>query len=340
MKVNIKKISELSGFSPATVSNALNNKRGVNHETAEQVIKIARKYGYITEDKIKRIKLVTYRDSGEVFSDSPFFSVLMESVENESRKSGYETTIFNLYRRKPDYEERVNELLSDTSSAILLVGTELSEQDALPFQKAGVPLVLLDCWFDNLSFNAVLMNNEDSVCQAVNYLISRGHRKIGYLRGDVRIRNFECRSRGYHRAMATSGLQVDEKYIFNVPPSIAGAYDAFNKILSKDTEMPTAFFADNDMIALGAMQALQKNNYCIPDDISIIGFDDITFCEVFAPGLTTMKVYKKELGQIAVRKLIELIKSPSQVKVRTQLCNKLILRGSVAAPKENEGVIA
>ena len=85
---------------------------------------------------------------------------------------------------------------------------------------------------------------------------------------------------------------------------------------------------------------MQKNNYCIPDDISIIGFDDITFCEVFAPGLTTMKVYKKELGQIAVRKLIELIKSPSQVKVRTQLCNKLILRGSVAAPKENEGVIA
>ncbi len=334
MKVNIKKISEMSGFSPATVSNALNNKRGVNRETAGKIIEIARQYGYITEERIKRIKLVTYRDSGEVFSESPFFSVLMESVENESRKSGYETTIFNLYRSKPDYEERVKELLSDTSAAILLVGTELNKQDAELFQKAAVPLVLLDCWFDDLSFNAVLMNNEDSVYQAVDYLIAQGHTRIGYLRGGVRIRNFECRARGYRRAMEARHLPIESRFIFDVPPSIAGAYETFNRILQNKSEMPTAFFADNDMIALGVMQALQKNDYHIPEDISIIGFDDITFCEVFAPGLTTIKVYKKELGQLAVRKLIELIKNPSRVKVRTQLCNELILRGSVAGPRQ------
>lgn len=333
VKVNIKKISELSGFSPATVSNALNNKRGVNRDTAERIIRIAHQYGYITANKIRSIKLVTYRDSGEVFSDSPFFAALLEGVENESRKSGYETAIFNLYRRQPDYKERVAELLNDTTSAILLIGTELSEQDAIPFQQAEVPLVLLDCWFDHLSFNAVLMNNQDSVCQAVNHLIDLGHQRIGYLQGKVRIRNFECRERGYRQAMAEHGLSVEDRYIFTVPPSISGAYEAMNQMLQAKPELPTAFFADNDMIALGAMQALQKNGYRVPDEISILGFDDITFCEVFNPPLSTIRVYKQELGQLAVQKLIELIHSKTKLRVRTQICNELIKRGSIAPPQ-------
>ena len=340
MKVNIKKLSELSGFSPATISNALHNKRGVSRETAEAVLKLARENGYLTKNTIKNIKLVTYSDSGEVFSDSPFFSVLMESVENEGRKSGYDTTIFNLYRRKPDYEQKLQQILSDTSSAILLMGTELNEEDAKSFLDAPVPLVLLDCWFDNLSFNAVLMNNEDSVGQAVNYLVSQGHTQIGYLRGSVRIRNFISRGRGYRRALETQGLPVEEKYMLDLRPSIAGAYHEMNRILKEGRQMPTAFIADNDMIALGAMQALQKNGYRIPEDISIIGFDDISFCEVFLPHLTTVSVHKKEMGRLAVKQLIKLIKNPGEVKVKTEICNELAIRGSVAAPRTDEPVAA
>ena len=121
MKINIKKLSELSGFSAATVSNALNGKRGVNHETAQQILALAREYGYVPASRIQSIRLVTYRDSGEVFSDAPFFSDLIESIENESRRNGYETKLVNLYRREPDYEEQVEDLLNDTSSAILLI---------------------------------------------------------------------------------------------------------------------------------------------------------------------------------------------------------------------------
>lgn len=336
MKINLKKISELTGFSLATVSNALNNKKGVNRETAEQILKVASEYGYVMENKIRRIKLVTYRDSGEVFSDSPFFAVLLESVENESRKSGYETTIFNLYRRHADYEERVQELLSDTSAAILLVGTELDEKEAAVFQKASVPLVLLDCWFENLSFNAVLMNNQDSVCQAIEYLSQLGHRKIGYLKGNVRIKNFEYREQGYRRGLVHQQLPCEEKYIFSVPPAIDGAFEAFDLILTKNKDLPTAFFADNDMIALGVMKALQKHGYRIPEDISIIGFDDINFCNLFTPTLTTLKVFKKELGQLAVRRLIRLIKTGSKIRTKTEICNELIERDSTAPIKSEE----
>jgi len=336
VKINIKKISELSGFSPATVSNALNNKRGVNRETAEQIIRIAREHGYITESKIKSIRVVSYRDSGEVFAESPFFSSLLESVADESRKQGYETTLLNLYRRKPNYEEQLSSLLSDTSSAILLVGTELSEEDALPFYETSAPLVLLDCNFDGLPFHSVLMDNVRSVYRAVNYLIEQGHRSIGYLRGSVRIRNFQCRERGFFLAMQKAGIPVEDKYIMDVQPSIIGSHDCMNRLLDEGVELPTAFFADNDMIALGAMQALQNHGYRIPEDISIIGFDDITFSKVFSPGLTTVRVHTKELGKLAVRRLIELIKKPQRIKVCTQLCTDLVLRGSVAARNAEE----
>jgi LacI family transcriptional regulator len=335
MKISIKKISELSGYSPATVSNALNNKKGVNRETSEQIFKIAQEYGYLNETKIKNIKVVTYRDSGKVFSDSPFFSALLEGVENASRQSGYETTIFNLYRNSPDYEERVNQILNDTSSAILLVGTELNEQNAKAFQKTSVPLVLLDCWFENLSFNAVLMNNIDSVSQAVNYLVEHGHSQIGYLKGDVRIQNFQCRQNGYERALQDNALTSRSQYIVEVPTTMDEVFATVDSFLQTKPELPTAFFADNDMIALGAMKAFQKNGYRIPEDISIIGFDDISFCSVFTPALTTVRVFKQEMGQLAVQRLITLMKTNTKTKVKMQICNELIERDSVVYLKTN-----
>lgn len=334
MKVNIKKLSELSGYSPATISNALHNRRGVSRQTAAKVWKLAQEAGYKVKTSTRSIKLVTYSDSGEVFSDSPFFTTLMEGVENEARRRGFDTTIFNLYRRQPDYEQKLQQLLADTSSALLLMGTELGEQDAKRFLEAKAPLVLLDCSFDTLNFDAVLMDNENSVAQAVDYLVSRGHTEIGYLRGSVRIRNFIKRGRGYRRAMEVHGLPINERFVLDLRPSIAGAYQAMDAILKTGRPMPTAFIADNDMIALGAMQALQRNGYRIPEDISVIGFDDISFCEVFLPHLTTVRVYKKELGQVAVQELIALMQNPERVKTKTTTLNELIIRNSVAAPRK------
>jgi DNA-binding LacI/PurR family transcriptional regulator len=334
VKVNIKRLSELSGYSPATISNALHNRRGVSQQTAAKVWKLARKAGYKVKSNVTNIKLVTYSDSGEVFSDSPFFTTLLEGVENEARRCGYDTTIYNLYRRQADYPQKLQQLLTDPSSAILLLGTELSEEDAPPFLKAQSPLVLLDCSFDKLNFDAVLMDNESSVAQAVDYLISQGHTEIGYLRGSVRIRNFIKRGRGYRRAMEAHGLPINEKYVLDLRPSIAGACEAMDKILQTGRKMPTAFIADNDMIALGAMQALQRNGYQIPKDVSVIGFDDINFCQVFLPHLSTIRVYKKELGQVAVQELLCLLDNPGRVKTKTTTINELVIRDSVAAPNK------
>lgn len=334
MKINLKKISEMTGFSPATVSNALNNKKGVNKDTAKQIIDIARQYGYITEDKIKSIQLVIYHDSGKVVSDVPFFNSLLESLSNASRKRGYETKLVNLYRHEEDYEKRLHDILQDVTSAVLLVGTELDENSARAFLKAEMPLVLLDCSFGLLKFHSVLMDNENAMLQAVNYLAGLGHTNIGYLHSEVATQIFEYRRLGYVNAMQRCGLAINKDFCFGLPVSITEAYEKFNEILAQKPNLPTAFLAANDMVALGAMQALQKNGIRIPEDISIIGFDDIDISRVIAPGLTTLRVDTKELGQLAVHKLLDFIQQPQQMHTQTQLYTELMVRGSTAKPRE------
>lgn len=329
MKMNIKRISEVTGFSPATVSNALNNKRGVSRETAERIQAVAREYGYVPEMKIDNIKLVVYKRVGVVVSDTPFFSALIAGVESESRSAGYETTICNLDRGDPHFEEKRSQLLNDPNCAILLLATEMEEEDIRPFENALAPIVVLDSWFDEMTFNSVLISNTDSVCNAVKRLIRGGHRAIGYLRGSIRIKNFYYREMGWMRALNGAGIPVHEQRIFSLTPTMEGAFADMCARLRENPTLPTAFFADNDIIALGAMRALQERGYRIPEDISIIGFDDLPFGAISMPPLTTIRVHKEEMGRTAVRRLIEMMKNDTGVKTKIQVCNTFVERGSI-----------
>ena len=332
MKINIKKISELSGFSIATVSNALNKKKGVNAQTARKIWEIAEQYGYVLENKIDTILLAAYRDSGKVLSNSPFFATLLESVENEGRRNGFETRVFNIYRQSDNFVEEFDQIINDSSTAVIMVGTEMDREAASKLLAAKAPMVLLDSSFGNLPLNAVLMNNEDSIKEAVDYLVSLGHKEIGYLRSNVRTQNFDARFAGFRLAMAENGLDIKEEFIREMPVSIAEAQEDFANWLSASPKLPTAFLADMDLIALGAMQALKANGIKVPERVSLIGFDDISFSEVMEPGLTTIRVFTKELGQAAVRRLIDLINNPTQAKSCIRIYNELVIRGSTAAP--------
>lgn len=331
MKASIKQISEITGYSPATISNALNHKKGVNRKTANTIFQVAKEIGYISENKISKIKLVIYKRNGLIIDDSPFFSVLLKGVENECRASGYEMVMCNLDRTTPDFEEQVNAILNDTSTAVILLGTELLDDEFPLFMNGHCPIVLLDCWSSNFPMNAVLINNADSAVNAVQYLIKRGHRKIGYLRGKFRIKAFTSRFAGYSRSLAKNNISLNNEYIFTVSTTMDGAYKDMREHLEKRPKMPTAFFADNDMIALGCIKAFEEYGYRVPEDISVIGFDDLPFCEISTPRLTTIKVYKYEMGQLAVRRLIELMKDGhSKINTKTQVCTEFVERDSVA----------
>lgn len=329
MKANIKTISEMTGFSTATVSNALNNKRGVNKETAEKIWKAAREIGYLDSPRIDRVKVVTYLADGAIINGSPFFSLLLAGVEAECRQANIDTVSCHLHRADPNYDEYLMELLNDGSSALLIVATELDEQEAGKFQNATAPVLILDNWYEDLPFDAVLIDNADAAYRAVSHLIEMGHTRIGHLRGKFEIKNFYYRRQGYLRAMNEHGLTVDPAYTLTLSTGMETSCADMAALLAKGPELPTAFFADNDMIALGAMRALQQAGYEIPRDVSLVGFDDLPFCAISNPPLTTVKVYNYEMGRAAVRRLMELVSQTGVYRTKTQVVSSFVKRESV-----------
>ncbi|MDD3238994.1 MAG: LacI family DNA-binding transcriptional regulator [Lachnospira sp.] len=329
MKANIKVISENTGFSPATVSNALNGKTGVNKRTAELIREEAERLGYAFQSKITKIKFVTFRKNGKILDDSLFFPAVIEGVENQAKKLGYETVFIRLSPSDSDFESQLNEVIYDNSSAVILLATEMDEEDLALFTSKKKELILLDGWSSSQNFNAVLIDSMGAAYEAVEYLYQSGHRKIGYIRGDFRIKGFDYREFGYKQVLEKHGIHYEEAYVATVGTKPDTAYEDMKKYLDDRKSLPTAYFVDNDSIAMGVMKALKEKGYKIPQDVSLIGFDDIPICQVVAPGLTTIHIYKHNMGEVAVRRLVEQLENDVEANVKTEVCGRLVIRESV-----------
>ena len=197
------------------------------------------------------------------------------------------------------------------------------------FEKILVPIVLLDNCFEGAHIDTVAINNAQGSYEAVRYLIEMGHTKIGYLQSSVVIDNFVSRKRGFQRAMEESGIQIDEEYMFYIDSTVDGSFSDMSRLLESAQRLPTAVFADNDIIALGAMKAMKEFKIRVPEDISIIGFDDMPYCELSEPPLSTVRVFKQYMGRLAVRRLLEKIEFNSGEFVVAEVGTQLIKRRSV-----------
>lgn len=332
MKVSVRQISEETGFSPATVSNALNYKKGVNAETADKIREVARQMGYYDTGRISRVRFVMYKKDGTVVEDTPFFTKMLRGIEEECTSLGYELSVMNLDRRSGNFGEQLRSIQNDLGTAVILLGTEMEDSDLGIIHDMKVPLVVIDYWKEDLSFDAVMATNQDSARFAVNYLIKKGHRSIGYLKGSFRIKPFRGRAAGYQQALEKAGIPYDEKKVITLTANMSGAYRDMLAYLRErpGVKLPTAFFADNDVIALGAMKALTERGYRIPEDVSLVGFDDVTYSSISSPRLTTLRVPKLELGRAAVRRLRDVIQDGDNIHIKTQICTTFVERDSVS----------
>ena len=330
MKVSIRDLSKMTGFSPATVSNALNHKKGVNKETAEEIFRVARETGYLSANTVTKIRLLIFKKNGLIIDDTPFFQSLIEGFEEECHRLGYEMVISRADQREPDYLNQVQEILREQGAAVVVLATEMMDGDLEPFRNPPCPLVILDHWSESMELNAVLINNADAARMITEHVLDYGHTEVGYLRGSFRIKGFRSRFVGFQTALKKRRLPYREEYTVTLGTSMNDAYQDMLQYLKKNPKLPTAFFADNDMIALGAMKALQERGYRIPEDVSIVGFDDLSFSAISSPALTTLRVPNKEMGKIAVRRLVELVEGiGTDTVTKTQVCPSIIYRDTV-----------
>ena len=331
-KVSVREISRATGFSPATVSNALNGKRSVSEETARIIREAAQNMGYQQSAQLDAITFVLARKSGKIVDESTFHPSVIEGVERQARRHGMSTSFVSVDFSDLDAARpQVESIAGDPSAAIVLLGTELGEEDFRLFRDCAAHIIVLDSWSDQYDFDAVVMSNEDSTLRAVNYLIEHGHRKIGYLAGEFRIQNFKARERGFERALSEAGIEVEPAWRVSLGTTLETAYEDMAAWLASTPRerLPTAFFADNDVLAVGALRALSEAGIEVPRDVSIIGFDDLSVGAFSNPPLTTVHVLKHEVGEIAVRRLVGNIRSPKVYTCRTMVSTYFVERRSV-----------
>ena len=340
MSITIKEIADKANVSTATVSMVINNKPGISLVTRERVLDIVRSLGYnpspLKNSGTKHngtIQLTVYKKHSQVVADTAFFEALIFGIETTARLNGYQLTIKSVSGDMLNTDLARAEWDDDTVEGILFLGTEMDRDDMLRVLKIDKPILVLDTYFLGICANYVVIDNINGVFMGVNHLIEKGHKNIGYLKSSVTIQNFIERYEGYVKAMNGSNFDINPEYTVPLNPTIEGAYRDMYSYLSKKPGVPTAFFADNDIIACGAMKAMKEAGIKVPQDISIIGFDDMPFCTIIEPTLSTIGVNKKMLGTLAVENLIGLIAGDNNYHAKTLLGVDLILRDSAISVK-------
>lgn len=342
MKVRVRDIALQAGVSPATVSNALNGRAGVSKESARQILQIAKELGYAVPKTSKQtergyVRLVILKKHGLVVMDTQFFMELIEAIERQCQVEGLELIITHVHiGLDSDYRERINSICAEKCAGVLLLSTEIDETDLQLFNECQSPLLTLDNLFRHEHVHSVVMNNYDAGYRATNALYDMGHRKIGHITSKVAFNNMRYRRKGYQAAMIEKGLPVDEDSIWRITPTMDGAYQDMKALLDENRPLPTAFFAGNDIMAIGCMQALNERGIIVPRDLSIIGMDDTAICKACTPPLSTIRVFRKEMGMIAVKMLLQMIPFMEEGKLKTELDVQLVERGTVAKPRQGK----
>lgn len=341
--VTVKDVARKASVSVGTVSRVFNNHSNVSEEIRDRVLKAATDVGYnrsVAKDPpntntrpIKEIGFLFYSPlhNGTAMSN-PFWPYILNGVEREARQSHIKVIYQDIGEAKETPQEILSTIQDMKLGGILLVGPTDQETVRL-LKRLNIPIVLIANYVPGISVNSVLCDELEGALMAMDYLIKHGHRQIAFidgstLRGPILISKFyavERRRIGYRTALIDAGLS---ELIEVGDLGAMGGYQACQRLLKRN--MPfTALFCANDETAIGAMQALREAGRRIPEDVSIIGFDDIAMAAHLTPALTTIRVNKEALGAIAVKQLLEQAKEPSEISTSTVLEVELIERDSV-----------
>jgi LacI family transcriptional regulator len=337
LAVRIVDIARMAGVSPATVSLALNDKPGVGEDTRRRICSIARKLDYQAPRVAAQASSATEslcllhiaRHGHTVNRDHDvFIADYMEGLGRGAKDAGMSLEVATF--KRTDLEQILAAAQQHPGAGLVVLGTELSAADVEAFSAVRKPLVFLDTYHEFLPFDFVDMNNLDAVFTVVSHLQARGHRRIGMVKGALEARNLRLREEAFVASLGRCGLPFDERDVFAVDTTFHGAYDDMLAHLAKAADLPTALFCGNDIMACGCLKALRARGVRVPEDVSLVGFDDLPLASVVDPPLTTVQVSKAEIGRTAVTLLVNRIRQESSTPpVKVLIGGRLVERQSV-----------
>ncbi|KTS31986.1 MULTISPECIES: ribose operon transcriptional repressor RbsR [Pantoea] len=327
----MKDVARLAGVSTSTVSHVINNNRFVSEQVRDRVEQAIRELNYAPSALARSLKIKQTRTIGMLLtaSSNPFYSEVVRGVENSCYERGYSLILCNTEGDEERMNRSLETLMQKRVDGLLMMCTEthLPSADILN-RYPSVPMVMMD-WApfegrgDIIQDNALLGGE-----LATQYLIDRGYTRIACIAGPLDKTPARLRLDGFHQAMAASGLAVPPGYVVDGDFEFQGGFNAMNQLLVLDPP-PQAVFTSNDAMAVGVYHALYQAGLRVPQDMAVMGYDNIELARYLTPPLSTIHQPKDELGELAIDTLIHRMSDPDASQQTLVLTPELVERGSV-----------
>lgn len=333
MAITLKDIAKMAHVSTATVSRVLNDKAvgNMKPETCERIKKIIENTGYTPHALASSLRKGLSRVVGVIFPDNvnPYYAQLGKAIENECFRNGYLTLICNSNSDVSREKDYIRHLTSQRVAGILLCSTGLSGREIKTMIPHNIRVIMVDEEVDD--FEGELVIGDDSVggYLGADYLYGLGHEKILIIKAPDVLSSSRNRLNGFLKQTLEREKFFDVNFVIGGDyNTLESGYKAVNQALERELKF-TAIFSFNDLMAIGALKALFEKNYRVPEDISVLGYDNIFLDELVRPRITTVATPLEELGKLAVKKLLQLTKSKKRKEMmRFTLKPKLIIRDS------------
>lgn len=331
----IDDIAKAAGVSTATVSRVLNTPDVVRPNLRQRVEDHVRKLGYVRHGAARALASARSHTVGVVIPtlDSAIFSSGVNAMENCLRHAGY-TLVLSVTNYDSAQEfVQVRRLIERGVDAMILVGRDHDEDTIRLLTQRNCPFVITWAYTDTSGLPCVGFDNKTAAREITQHLIDQGHHRIGVIAA-IQTGNDRARDRvaGVRDALASSGLELDPDNLIERPYAVTAGRDAIKKLLQRPlTGRPTAIFCGNDVLAIGAVLEAQAMGYDVPGDISIVGFDDLPMAEHISPGLTTIHVPSRRMGEAAARYVLDRI-SGNDNPPSIELPVSIVIRGTTAPP--------
>ncbi len=336
-RITMAQIAEQSGVSLSTVSLVLRDKPGVGPDTRERVLEVARDLGYIPKKltspytpALTNVGLILKADPDYVPQPNKFYSHVVAGIEMACRRQHVNLLYATLTVDEDSYPLELPRILveEDSADGILLVGAFLNEALIQVVDRRSAPIILVDAYARSDVYDAIVSDNFAGAYQAVTHLIRHGHRHIGLVGSHPNAYpSIEERRNGYEKALGDHDISehyIAECHIVNTEEIV----EATTALLQRTPQI-TALFGVNDEVAITAMEVARDLGRRVPDDLSVVGFDNIDLAGCVSPSLTTIHVDKIGMGRLAVQLLVNRAEYPESSPVKAVVCPRLVERNSV-----------
>ena len=339
MKVTIRDVALRAGVSVATVSRVFNSSGPVREETRRRIREVARELQYVPDAAARSLTMRRTGAIGVILPDlhGEFFSEVIRGIDQTARQQDHHLLVSSSHNDRREIEAAV-QAMRGRVDGLILMSPDLDALALAANLPESLPVVLLNCAVEGTPFDALNVDNYGGAGAVVRHLVARGHRRVGIINGAERNYDAQERRRGYLAALGAAGVELDESLEVAGNFTESAGYDGARALLA-ETLRPTAIFAANDSTAIGALSAIRDEGLRVPEDVAVVGFDDIPLARYMSPPLSSVRVPIFELGARATRMLLEAVASKNQHQRRQELLpTTLVVRASCGGAQDTTDV--